>query len=228
LFNFRFSFMKSVFTISFLLINVLSFSQRAEIFALGGLNGSTVKIGNSVEADYSRLYSPTFGVIGGLGSQYVLGELGLLYSTQGTRINVISRDKKVDLKLRTLDVPLMAVVAPENFRFFLGPQLSFVTSSEQADTAGMEPARKDLWKLHPEKNIWSVRFGAGYERRRFLLQLHFVNGITGILKDSEKEVKLRSFQINLGYLLFSNYGQLEGSKKKKKEDELIPSHRTID
>jgi hypothetical protein len=78
-----------------------------------------------------------------------------------------------------------------------------------------------------EKTNWSVRFGAGYERRRILLQLHFVNGITDVLKDEALKYRTRTFQISLGYLIFSNYGILQG-KDKKKEDDIVPSHRVID
>jgi hypothetical protein len=219
--------MKKILTAAFIFSTLICYSQRAELFALGGLNGSTVKIGNSVTSDYSRIYSPTIGFIGGLGSPYVLGELGVFYSATGARINVASKDKKIDFKLHSIDVPLMAVVAPENFRFFLGPQISFL-SAEKTDTSGMDPGKKAMWSLKPKDYMWSVRFGAGYERRRLLLQLHFVNGITNILKGSDVDVKARTFQLSLGYLLFSNYGRLEGSKDKKKEDDLIPSHRVID
>jgi hypothetical protein len=219
--------MKKILVVVFIFSSTFCFSQRVEVFAIGGLNGSTVKVGNSITSDYSRIYSPTIGFFGGLGSPYVLGEVGVLYSAQGARINVGSKDTKVDFKLHSIDVPVMAVVAPENFRFFLGPQISFL-SAEKTDTSGMEVNKKALWSLKPKDYMWSIRFGAGYERRRLLIQLHFVNGISNILNESAVDVKIRTFQISLGYLLFSNFGRLEGTKDKKKEDDLIPSHRVID
>jgi len=186
---------------------------------LGGLNGSIFKNGNSVTSDHSRIYSPTFGFIGGIGSQYILGETGILFSTQGTKLTLIGSNKKPEIKLNYLDVPLMVVVAPENFRFFLGPQISFLNSAKQGGTSVT-----DFY----EKTNWSIRFGAGYERRRILLQLHFVNGLTDINKSDDFEYRTRTFQINLGYMIFSNFGILQGKKAKKKEDDIVPSHRVIE
>lgn len=210
--------MRNIFILILLFSSSVCLAQRTEIFALGGINGSTVKVGNSVPSSHARIYSPTFGVIGGIGSQYVLGETGLLYSTQGTKVTLIGSNKKPEIRLSYFDVPLLAVVAPENFRFFAGPQVSFLSRAEAADTTATK---------YFEKTNWSFRFGAGYERRRILLQLHFVNGITNVLKSETLEYRTRTFQISLGYLIFSNYGILQG-KDKKKEDDIVPSHRVID
>jgi hypothetical protein len=204
--------MKKILTVVFCLYSAFCFSQRAEVFVLGGLNGSILKIDGNINSDYTRLYSPTFGVMGGIGSQYVLAETGLLWSRQGMKI----RSNKSELRVDYFDIPLMAVVAPENFRFYAGPQISFLNSAETRGT--------DITPSF-EKINWAVRFGAGYERRRVLLQLHFVNGVTDIYK-GEEEFKTRGFQISLGYMLFSNYTLDTG--KEKKEDDLIPSHRVID
>src|SRR5262245_52731731 len=100
--------MKKVFTIVLVLASTLGFAQRTELYALGGLNGAVIKQGNSVLQEHTRLYSPTFGFLAGLGSEYILGETGLLYSTQGTRFSQTSLTtgtKKYDIKLRYLDVP---------------------------------------------------------------------------------------------------------------------------
>jgi hypothetical protein len=126
--------MRNVFALLLFFSSAVCLAQRTELFALGGLNGAIIKTGNSVPSNHSRLYSPTFGVIGGIGSQYVLGETGFLYNVQGTRFIIPNTNKKRDLKLTYFDVPLMAVVAPENFRFFAGPQISFLSKAEHADS----------------------------------------------------------------------------------------------
>ena len=204
--------MKKFLTVLLCFYSAFGFSQRAEVFVLGGLNGSILKINNDINSDFTRLYSPTVGVLGGIGSQYVLGETGLLWSKQGMK----SRIDNTETRLNYFDIPLMAVVAPENFRFFAGPQLSILHSAETKGT--------DITNTF-EKMNWGMRFGAGYERRRILIQLHFSNGFTDIQKGPD-EYKTRGFQISLGYMLFTNY--TVDATKEKTEDDIIPSHRVID
>jgi hypothetical protein len=112
----------------------------------------------------------------------------------------------------------MAVVAPQNFRLFIGPQLSMLMSAKQEKTSG---SVKDAF----EKSNWELRYGAGYNRDRVTLQLYFLRGFTDINKDPSVKWKTQSIQLSIGYLLFNYQG---AAGKRKTKDNLIPEHRVID
>jgi hypothetical protein len=212
---------------TFFFTTSISFGQRFEILALAGINGSVMKesgAGNS----FNRRYGAHAGFLAGIGSEALLFETGLLYSSRGTKISESNVSafpppfpaKFTKLELDYLDVPFMAVVSPQSFRFFAGPQVSFLTSA-YADKQNVKSA------FH--NTSWSLRYGVGYNRGDLLLQLHLINGLTDIYKDQGPKIvwKNNSFQISLGYRLLNRNKPTLKSQRKKVEDG-IPDHRVID
>jgi hypothetical protein len=202
-------------------------AQRYEILALAGVNGSIIKEAGANNS-FTRRYAPHVGFLAGVGSEAVMFETGLLYSSKGTKIEV---DNGLtfpspfpasfnQVELNYLDVPFMAVVSPQSFRFFMGPQVSFLTSAY---------ADKENVKSAFHNTSWSLRYGIGYNRGDILLQLHLINGITDIYKDQGTKLvwKNNSFQLSLGYRFLNRNKPSVKSQRKKKEDG-IPDHRVID
>jgi hypothetical protein len=218
---------KYILLCAFLITASISFGQRYEILTLAGINGSVIKETGSNNS-FNRRYGAHVGFLAGMGSEAVMFETGLLYSSRGTKISESNVSafpppfptsfKK--LELNYVDIPFMGVVSPQSFRFFFGPQVSFLTSA-YADKQDVKSA------FH--NTSWSLRYGVGYNRGDLLLQLHLINGLTDIYKDQGPKIVWRnnSFQLSLGYRLLNRNKPTLKSQRKKVEDG-IPDHRVID
>jgi hypothetical protein len=217
----------SILFFTFLFPTFTVFAQRYEILALAGVNGSVIKEAGANNS-FTRRYAPHVGFLAGVGSEAVMFETGLLYSSKGTKIDVNTSftfpppfpASFTQIELNYLEVPFMAVISPQSFRFFMGPQVSFLTSA-YADKQNVKSA------FH--NTSWSLRYGIGYNRGDILLQLHLINGITDIYKDQGAKLvwKNNSFQLSLGYR-FLNRNKPSVKSQRKKEKDGIPDHRVIE
>jgi hypothetical protein len=207
-------------TLNFLLLTSLShgFAQRSEIIIIGGFTGSIIRQDGETSG-FSRRYAPHFGILGGYGSSSFMIETGVLYCSQGTRINEFdfnfSGTRSSELAMNFLNVPVMVVVGPENFRFFAGPQFSFLTSAKFQDQKANE--------LFDKSSI-GLRYGFGFDLNSFLIQFQFANGLSDIYLDSDVKWINNSYYFTIGYKVFSQHNQKSDSKIK----DAFPAHRMID
>jgi hypothetical protein len=184
-----------VATLVFTVSTICSFSQRAELLVIGGLTSSIIRE-NGETSGYSRRYAPHLGFLGGYGSSTVMIQTGIIYSSQGARIN--SSDpfftRSSALVMNFINVPVMVVAGPDHVRFFAGPQLSFLTSAKYGDAT-----------VHNsfEDTSLGVRYGFGFELKQFLLQMQFCNGLTDIYHHPDLKWVNNSYSFSVGYKLFS-------------------------
>lgn len=115
-------------------------------------------------------------------------------------------------------MPMMVVVAPDKFRFFLGPQFSILQSAK------LDYDKTD-YDDYFANTSWSLRFGAGFTVSRFTSQLTFINGLTDIAKDPNVKWRSNALEFSIGLVLMSK-NKFMADKEKK--ESIIPNHRKID
>ena len=213
------------------LVGVLH-GQRTELYVIGGLSSAIVKQ-NGETNNFARHYSWHTGLLFDVGADHMMFETGLLYSTRGTKITApignlgmyLGTDYST-LKITYLDIPALFVIAPTNFRLFVGPQLSIMTRVMYEG----EVLTSDQVSNTFNRTSLGIRYGFGFHTEsNLVLQVSFITGISDIYKHPDYKWRNNAWQFGIGYKLHSDgSGSRVGSGSKKKDDGIIPSHRMLD
>ncbi|MBL7858733.1 MAG: PorT family protein [Cyclobacteriaceae bacterium] len=204
-----------------------AFCQKTELIFFGGLSSSIMKE-NGSRKSFVRQYGGHLGVLGGVGSENVLFETGILFSARGTAFeesSYIGFTSIEILRLNFLDIPAMLVIAPSNFRLFFGPQLSILTGGKYEEE---KVSAADLSQVF-NKTTWGFRYGGGIAANGFTVQLHFILGLSDLTKDPNTNWKNNAYQIGVGYRIHSTKTTSAPQKvKRNSQEDIIPKHRVLD
>lgn len=212
---------------------VCTYAQRTELYAIGGLSSAIMKENGSADK-FRRHYSWHTGLLFDIGSDRVMFETGLLYSTRGTDIASVSGWPGMQftdfttLKITYLDIPAMVVIAPSNLRLFMGPQLSTMTRVIYDG----EVMKSEEASFNFNKTSLSLRYGLGFTTgSNIVIQIHLITGLTDVFKHPDYKWRNNAWQFALGYRFFHDHTPISSSsskKKGKKKDDIIPEHRMLD
>lgn len=211
-------------------LSIPALAQRIDMYAIGGYTGSTMHEKGSSGNDFGRRSGGHGGILFAVGSDNVLFETGILYSSRGSTVKGVQFTQPAslstgfeDLRMDFVDIPAMIVISPSSFRFFAGPQLSFLTYVSYDGNQLTDASVRDTF----EKTTLGLRYGAGYiGHSNIVVEIHLVSGLTDIYKHPDLKWRNNSIQLAVGYRFFRSF--IPSTSKSKNDDGLIPEHRVID
>ena len=191
---------KTIITIMLAIVSMATFAQNEPgtltIYPRVGVNFS--KFANSElyisDGDLMNLRSLKSkfktGLVIGAESEYQLSELfalstGVLYSQQGERYDLPSKDENDKIKYETINIPILAVFNTRiGLSFKCGVQPEFVIN-------------------HPDfkakKVNLSLPLGVAYEYKNICLDLRYNLGMTNVMDLDDITSKNRTIMLTLGY-----------------------------
>ena len=187
---------KLLFTLGLCLVAIAGFSQaKAELGLKGGLNFANVNADEVTGLDYESRTGYHFGVY----SLIKVASFGIqpevLYSVQGTTVNIDDLNEEFKSDFHYLNVPVMAkLYLPLGLNLQAGPQFGVLLSAESdGDDVKEEFKNADM----------SAALGAGWDAPFGLrINARYIIGLNDISEDGDSEVQNRVFQVSLGYKLF--------------------------
>jgi len=171
---------------------ISGFAQvQLEIFAgiTSGKIREKISANNTLprEAFKSLIRFPAIGIIGDIGlSEYWRLESGFVLSPRGTKLG------NDVIRLDYIDVPLIFIIQPKNFRVFFGPQISFLGNARTGNLVITDAF---------EKSELGMRYGVGFEKEEFAARLAIQSGLQDMFKHPELKWKSTSVTLSFGYLL---------------------------
>ena len=200
---------KLFFTISLILLGLVSFSQaKVELGLKGGLN-----LANINTEEPSTNFENATGYHGGLYLLVKAATFGvqpeILYSTRGAKGDVtiggVAEDFQQDFVY--LDIPVMAkLYLPLGLNLQAGPQFGLLmsadgTTADYDDDGSPDPITKDSYKNADLSAVlgagWDAPFGLRFSAR-YIIGLNDINDFSG----AQEAAKNRTFQVSLGFRLF--------------------------
>lgn len=162
--------------------------SQSHIEMSAGFGGSRIRVKDS--GDFARIAHYQFGIDSDFRlSEYTSVKTGLHYSRRGGAFgeSFFFGTLYDDLKMNYLEIPVVFVIRPQNFIFFVGPQYAVLLSAKYES----QNARDVL-----NKTGFDIRFGGGFcPERGFGIQVHFVNGISSIAKQSDVKLTTNYFSV---------------------------------
>jgi hypothetical protein len=161
----------------------------AGFFSFGGENASNNDYDNRV-GYHVGLYNSFF-----LGSSIAI-EPGVFYSFKGTQNEDFANSRAV---LNYVDIPvLLRLYVTDGLNIFLGPQVSFLTSSRfEGDLFGSTVAF-DTESIR--STDMGLLLGLGYNLPKGLnIQASYNYGLSPVFKNSNLDVYNRGYQLSLGF-----------------------------
>ena len=133
----------------------------------------------------------------------------LLYSTQGSKFNMVVNDGNTDyntentIKLAYINIPVMfKYYATEKFSLEAGPQIGFLTNSEIEVNVLGQSVTQDAKELF-ESIDFGLNLGAGYDiTKNISAGIRYNFGLVNVAKTeagSNDSIKNNVFSISVGY-----------------------------
>jgi opacity protein-like surface antigen len=183
------------------MVPVSAAAQSSMTFGVkGGVNSSTLNSKNN--PDMKQL-------LGGVGGVFLGGDVN---STLGIQVEGLfsqrgAKDKSdgfnTNIRLNYIDVPVLARISvgssnSARFHIFGGMQASYLLKAEASnDDLNLTIDIKD----EVETFDFGVTAGAGVEISRLSIDARYTMGLMNVSKDSNEDVKNRTFTVMVGYRL---------------------------
>jgi hypothetical protein len=175
-------------------------AAQVEIGVKGGLNLAKFAVDPDESRTYPFIYGPTGGIFVTAGTGPLAGQLEVLYSRRGTKVEEPTEEELFTLD--NIDVPLLlrfngATTNATTFFATVGPTISYNFRGQQEFQDGTEV---DI-KAAVEDLTYGISFGLGVQVEGVTLEGRYTHGLSEIFVNPAAgiETKHRLFTFLLGF-----------------------------